>query len=207
MIKKTALLVVDVQNDFCPGGALAIQEGDNVIPAINQIQPLFDTIIATRDWHPPNHLSFAVNHPGKSVYDVMDINGISQVLWPPHCVSGSMGAAFHPGLETERFKLILHKGMNPALDSYSVFLENDKKTRTGIDGFLRSLEITRIFLCGLATDYCVFYSALDAISFGFETCVVIDACCGVDVPEGNIEKAIRLMKSSGVKIISSLELL
>ena len=205
--KKNALLVVDVQNDFCPGGALAIQAGDNVIPVINQIQPIFDTIIATRDWHPSNHVSFAVTHPGKNVYDVIDINGISQVLWPPHCVSGSMGAAFHPDLETDRFKLILHKGMNSALDSYSVFLENDKKTPTGLDGFLRSLEITRIFLSGLATDYCVFYSAMDAISFGFETCVVIDACCGVDIPERNIEKAIRLMKSSGIKIISSLELL
>ncbi len=205
--KKNALLVVDVQNDFCPGGTLAIQEGDKVIPVINQIQPIFDTIIATRDWHPPNHVSFAVNHPGKNVYDVIDIKGISQVLWPPHCVSGSIGAAFHPGLETERFKLILHKGMNQALDSYSIFLENDKKKLTGMDDFLRSLEITRIFLCGLATDYCVFYSAIDAISFGFETCVVIDACCGVDVPERNIERAIRLMKSSGVKIISSLELL
>ena len=129
--KKNALLVVDVQNDFCPGGALAIQAGDNVIPVINQIQPIFDTIIATRDWHPSNHVSFAVTHPGKNVYDVIDINGISQVLWPPHCVSGSMGAAFHPDLETDRFKLILHKGMNPALDSYSVFLENDKKPRQG----------------------------------------------------------------------------
>jgi nicotinamidase/pyrazinamidase len=204
--KKNALLVVDVQNDFCPGGALAIHEGDKVIPVINQIQPIFDTIIATRDWHPSNHVSFAVNHPGKNVYDVMDINGISQVLWPLHCVSGSMGAAFHPDLEMERVKLILHKGLNPAIDSYSVFLENDKITPTGMDGFLRSLAITRIFLCGLATDYCVLYSALDAISFGFETFVVIDACCGVDVPERNIEKAIRLMKSSGVKIMSSLEL-
>ncbi|MFH0998706.1 MAG: bifunctional nicotinamidase/pyrazinamidase [Pseudomonadota bacterium] len=204
--KKNALLVVDVQNDFCPGGALAIREGDKVIPVINQILPIFDTIIATRDWHPANHVSFAANHPEKNVYDVIDINGISQVLWPSHCVSGSMGAAFHPGLETEHFKLILNKGMNSSLDSYSVFLENDKNTPTGIDGFLRSLEITRIFLCGLATDYCVFYSALDAISFGFETCVVIDACCGVDVPERNIENAIQLMKSSGVKIISSLEL-
>ena len=205
--KKNALLIVDVQNDFCPGGALAIQGGDNVIPVINQIQPIFDTIIATRDWHPPNHVSFAVNHPGKNVYDVIDINGISQVLWPSHCVSGLIGAAFHPDLETDRFKIILHKGMDPAIDSYSVFLENDKKKLTGMDDFLRSLEITRIFLCGLATDYCVFYSAMDAISFGFETCVVIDACSGVDVPEGNIEKAIRLMKSSGVKIIYSMELL
>ena len=204
--KKNALMVVDVQNDFCPGGALAIQDGDRVIPVINQIQPIFDTIIATQDWHPPDHVSFAANHPGKKVYEIIDIDGISQVLWPPHCISGSMGAAFHPDLETKRFKFILHKGMNPNLDSYSVFLENDRKTPTGMDGYLRSQEITRVFLSGLATDYCVLYSALDAVSSGFETIVVLDACCGVDVPEGNIEKAIRLMKRSGVKIISSLEL-
>jgi nicotinamidase/pyrazinamidase len=204
--KKNALMVVDVQNDFCPGGALAIQNGDRVIPVINRIQPIFDTIIATRDWHPPDHVSFAVNHPGKKVHDVIEIDGISQALWPPHCVSGTTGAEFHPGLETKRFKLILHKGMNPNLDSYSVFLENDRKTQTGMDGYLRRLEITSIFLCGLATDYCVLYSALDAAAFGFETSVVIDACCGVDVPDHNIEKTIRLMKSSGVKIISSSEL-
>ena len=126
-------------------------------------------------WHPPSHVSLAVNHPGKNVYDIIDINGISQVLWPSHCVSGSIGTAFHPDLETDRFKIILHKGMDPAIDSYSVFLENDKKKLTGMDDFLRCLEITKIFLCGLATDYCVFYSALDAISFGFETCLVVDA--------------------------------
>lgn len=204
--KGNALMVVDIQNDFCPGGALAIRDGDRVIPIINQIQPVFDTIIATQDWHPPEHVSFAENHPGKKVYDVIDINGISQVLWPPHCVSGTTGADFHPGLETRRFKVILHKGTNPDLDSYSIFLENDKKTPTGMTGYLRSLEITRVFLSGLATDYCVFYSALDAVSFGFETSVVIDACRGVDVPSGNTEKAIRFMKRSGVKIISSQEL-
>jgi nicotinamidase/pyrazinamidase len=129
------------------------------------------------------------------------------VLEAPHCESGTIGADFHPSLETKRFKLILHKGTNPGLDSYSIFLENDKKTPTGMAGYLRSLEITRVFISGLATDYCVFYSALDAVSFGFETSVVIDACRGVDVPVGNTEKAIRLMKSSGVKIISSQELL
>ncbi len=204
--KKNTLMVVDVQNDFCPGGALAIQDGDRVIPVINQIQPIFDTIIATQDWHPPDHVSFAAKHPGKNVYEIIDIDGISQVLWPPHCISGSMGAAFHPDLETKRFKFILRKGMNPNLDSYSVFLENDRKSPTGMDGYLRSQEITRVFLSGLATDYCVLYSALDAVSSGFETIVVLDACCGVDVPEGNIEKAIRLMKRSGVKIISSSEL-
>jgi nicotinamidase/pyrazinamidase len=205
--KKKALLVVDVQNDFCPGGALAIPAGDTVVPIINKIQPVFDTIIATQDWHPPNHVSFAANHPAKNVYDVIPINDMSQVLWPAHCVSGTMGADFHSALETQRFQLILRKGMAPGLDSYSVFLENDKKTRTGLDGYLRSLEIKKIFLCGLATDYCVFYSARDAVSFGFETEVVIDACRGVDVPAGNIEMAVRQMKNIGVTFIYSAELL
>jgi nicotinamidase/pyrazinamidase len=132
---------------------------------------------------------------------------VSQVLWPVHCVSGTKGAEFHSALETQRFQLILRKGMNPGLDSYSVFLENDKKTRTGLDGYLRSLEIQKIFLCGLATDYCVFYSARDAVTFGFETEVVIDACRGVDIPEGSIEEAVRQMKNIGVTFISSAELL
>lgn len=205
--KKTALLVVDVQNDFCPGGALAVREGDTIVPLINRIQPLFDTLIATQDWHPPTHFSFAVNHPGKQTYDVISLNGISQVLWPVHCVSGSPGAAFHPDLETDRFQLILRKGTKPDLDSYSAFRENDQKTLTGLDGYLRSLEIKEVFLCGIATDYCVLYSARDARAFGFETRVVINACRGVDVPAGNIEAAVRLMKSIGVTILSSAELL
>jgi nicotinamidase/pyrazinamidase len=205
--KKKALLIVDVQNDFCPGGALAIPAGDTVVPVINRIQPAFDTIVATQDWHPPDHISFSVNHPDTRPYDVITVNGIAQVLWPVHCVSGTMGADFHPALETQRFQLILRKGMNPGLDSYSVFLENDKKTRTGLDGYLRSLEIKKILLCGLATDFCVFYSARDAVTFGFETEVVMDACRGVDVPAGNIEAAVRQMKSLGVTFISSTELL
>jgi nicotinamidase/pyrazinamidase len=205
--KKNALLIVDVQNDFCPGGALAIPAGDRVVPIINKIQPVFDTIIATQDWHPLNHVSFAVNHPEKKIYDVISMKDVSQVLWPVHCVSGTKGAEFHSALETQRFQLILRKGMNPGLDSYSVFLENDKKTRTGLDGYLRSLEIQKIFLCGLATDYCVFYSARDAVTFGFETEVVIDACRGVDIPEGSIEEAVRQMKNIGVTFISSAELL
>lgn len=206
-MKKNALLIVDVQNDFCPGGALAIPKGDKVVPVINQLQPLFDTIIASQDWHPSRHVSFAVNHSGKAAFDVIDINGIPQILWPPHCIAGSKGADFHPDLETRRFQLILRKGMQAGLDSYSAFLENDKKTHTGLDGYLRSLNIRKITLCGLATDYCVFHSALDAVSFGFETEVVIDACRGADVPKDNVKQAIHVMKRSEVKIISSEELL
>lgn len=201
MIEKSdALLVVDVQNDFCPGGALAVRNGDSVISVINHIQKYFDTVIATQDWHPDSHISFAVNHAGKKVHDIIDINGISQVLWPVHCVAGSHGAEFHSQLNTNHFKIILHKGMNPKMDSYSVFLENDKKTSTGMAGYLSSIGIKRIFLSGLATDYCVFYSAVDALTYGLEATVMIDACCGVDVPEGNVEKALQAMKSIGVYI-------
>jgi len=137
--KRNALLVADVQNDFCPGGALAVKEGDQVVPIINQIQPLFDRIIATQDWHPPDHVSFATNHPGKNTYDVISAGGISQVLWPAHCVAGTPGTAFHADLDTDRFHLILRKGMNPAIDSYSAFQENDKKSLTGLHDYLLNL--------------------------------------------------------------------
>lgn len=204
---QSALLILDVQNDFCPGGALAVTGGDQVVPVINRIQPVFDTVIGTRDWHPPNHVSFAATHPGASIYEVISIDGLAQVLWPVHCVSGTRGADFHPDLDTQRFRLILHKGMSPRLDSYSAFMENDKKTATGLDGYLRRLDIKNLFLCGLATDYCVFYSALDAVSSGFNVVLVVDACRGVDIPEGNVASALERMKASGVTLISSSELL
>jgi nicotinamidase/pyrazinamidase len=208
MIKiNGALLIVDVQNDFCPGGALAIQDGDAIIPIINRLQYLFEVVIATQDWHPANHISFATNHPGRNTFEVISANGISQVLWPIHCVPGTFGAGFHPNLQTNRFRLILRKGTNPGLDSYSTFRENDRKTLTRLDGYLRSIEIKNVYLCGLATDYCVLYSALDAISFGFDTKVIIDACQGVDVPKGNVTDAVRKLKDNGIGIITSAELL
>ncbi len=203
---KNALIVIDVQNDFCPGGNLAVNEGDKVVPVINSISSKFYKVIATQDWHPANHLSFAKNHPGKNVYDVVDLNGVSQVLWPEHCVQGTKGAQFHPELNTDGFHLILRKGTNPEIDSYSAFMENDKKTKTGLEAYLKSLGIEQVFLCGLATDYCVFFSAMDAVTLGFETYVIIDACKGVDFPEGNIEKALNTMKEKGIKIIDSSEL-
>lgn len=203
---KNALIVIDVQNDFCPGGNLAVNEGDQVVPVINSMSSKFYKVIATQDWHPANHLSFAKNHPGKKVYEVVDLKGISQVLWPEHCVQGTEGAQFHPQLNTDCFHLILRKGTNPEIDSYSAFMENDKKTPTGLEAYLKGLGIEQIFLCGLATDYCVFYSAMDAISLKFETYVIIDACKGVDFPEGNIEKALNTMKEKGIKIINSSEL-
>jgi nicotinamidase/pyrazinamidase len=201
-----ALIIVDVQNDFCHGGALAVPEGDKIIPVINKLSGKFERVVATQDWHPTDHMSFAANHPGKKVYDVIEYKGIEQVLWPAHCVSGTPGAEFHPELNTENLNLILRKGTNPEIDSYSAFQENDKKTITGLEGYLKSLEIKETYLCGLALDYCVFYSAMDAKELGFETYVVIDATKGIDSPEGNIDKSLAIMEKKGIKIIKSDDL-
>ena len=204
--KERALLVVDVQNDFCPGGSLAVEEGDRVVPVINRITLKFDRVVATQDWHPDDHVSFAKNHPGKNVYDVVEVNGLSQVLWPAHCVQGTAGADFHPALRTEDFDLILRKGTDSAVDSYSAFFDNDKKTITGLEGYLRGLGIDRVFICGLATDYCVFFSAMDSVKTGFVTYVILDACRGVDVPEDNIASCIKTMKENGVVLLHSTDI-
>ena len=206
MSKQDILIVVDVQNDFCPGGALAVNDGDAVVPLVNSMMDKFHRVIASQDWHPNNQVSFASNHPGKKPYDVIQLGKLTQVLWPDHCVIGTRGADFHPDLKKEKFHLIVRKGSNPSVDSYSTFLENDKKTKTGLDGYLKAVNPGRLFLCGLATDYCVFYSAMDAVSFGFKTYVIIDACRGIDVPENNIERSIRAMKDAKVKIITSSEI-
>lgn len=208
MIKKdkNAILIIDVQNDFCPAGALAVNEGDKVVPVINSILNKFYKIIATQDWHPNEHISFASNHKGRNVYDVIEIDGIQQVLWPIHCVAGTYGADFHKGLNISNFHLILRKGTNARIDSYSAFRENDKKTLTGLSGYLKALNIEQVFVVGLATDYCVYYSAMDAVRYGFETYVIIDACRGVDVPKNNIQSAICSMESNSIKIIDSSDL-
>ena len=150
MEKNKALIIIDVQNDFCPGGALAVPNGDKIIPVINKLSVRFKRVIATQDWHPEGHMSFAVNHPGKKEFDVIDYNGMEQVLWPAHCVSGTPGAEFHPDINTENVDLILRKGSNPEIDSYSAFRENDKETLTGLEGYLKTLEIKETYLCGLA---------------------------------------------------------
>jgi nicotinamidase/pyrazinamidase len=203
---KNALLVIDIQNDFCPGGKLAIKESEKVIPIINQLTQKFDRVVATQDWHPENHISFARNHPGAKNYDIIQIEDMTQVLWPAHCVRGTKGAEFHSDVNTNNLHLILRKGTDPEIDSYSAFMENDKKTITGLEGYLKGLNITQVFISGLATDYCVFYSAMDAKRLGFETYVIIDACRGVDVPENNVENAINTMQGNDIKIISSSEL-
>lgn len=206
MKENRTLIIIDVQNDFCPGGALAIPGGDEIVSVINKLSCKFKKIVATQDWHPPNHVSFAANHPGKKEFDVVNYEGIKQVLWPKHCVAGSEGAEFYPELNTKNFNLILRKGNNPKIDSYSAFRENDKKTLTGLGGYLKNLNVKKTYFCGLALDYCVFYSAVDSRELGFETYVVIDSAKGIDSPEGNIDKSLNVMREKGIEIIESNDL-
>ena len=198
---NSVLLVIDVQNDFCPGGRLAVKDGDRVVLFINGIMGKFGKVVATQDWHPEDHLSFASNHPGKEVMEIETIDGIEQVLWPDHCIQGTEGANFYPGLNIENISLILRKGMDKRIDSYSAFFENDKKTSTGLDGYLRNLHIDTVYLTGLATDYCVYYTAIDAVKLGYRTNLFIKGSRGVNFPEGNVERAVNDMKERGVKII------
>ncbi len=199
------LLVVDVQNDFCPGGSLAVEEGDQVVPVINGLMPLFDRVVATQDWHPKDHVSFATSHPGRKVLDVVDADGIEQVLWPDHCVQGTRGAELFPLLSAGRIELVLRKGLRRRLDSYSAFFENDHTTDTGLRYYLTGLGAREIYLCGLATDYCVRSSALDARKLGFDVSVIRDACRGVDFPAGSVERAYKDMDAAGVRLISSAD--
>jgi len=201
-----ALLIVDVQNDFCPGGSLAVNEGDQVVDVINHLMPFFDRVVGTQDWHPKGHVSFASNYPGKNVLDIVDAGGIQQVLWPDHCVQGTQGAELFPRLEIGGIELILRKGLRRNLDSYSAFFENDHITDTGLRFYLSGLGARQIFLCGLATDYCVRSSALDACKLGFEVTVIRDACRGVDYPKGSVGQALAEMKAAGVRLISSTDI-
>ena len=198
-----ALIIIDIQNDFIPGGALAVEEGDKIIEDINTIGLKFFNnqakIILTQDWHPQNHLSFASNHPGKSPGDEYQTEAIGPILWPDHCVQGTHGAMFHADLNTNIAHAIIRKGYNPIIDSYSGFMENDKKSETGLDGLLKSLKVKRIFICGLALDYCVFFTAMDGIDFGFEVYLLPYQTKGIDIPEGNISHALEEMKQKGIK--------
>jgi nicotinamidase/pyrazinamidase len=197
------LIITDVQNDFCPGGALAVAEGDAIIPGINVLASKFDKVVATQDWHPPGHVSFAKTHR-KNPYDVIELDGRAQVLWPEHCVPGTFGADFHKDLDVRECDLIMRKGNNPRIDSYSTFRENDRKTVTGLHYYLRGLGISDVYLCGLATDYCVYFSALDALEMGFRVAVLLDVSRGVDVPPGNVERAVDDMREKGVRILSRI---
>jgi nicotinamidase/pyrazinamidase len=196
---RDLLLVVDVQNDFCPGGALAVTGGDEIVPAINRLARGFAHVVLTQDWHPAGHSSFASAHPGKSPFEAMEMPYGPQILWPDHCVQGTAGAAFHAGLDIPHAELIVRKGFHPAIDSYSAFQENDRKTPTGLASYLRERGFERVTLCGLATDFCVLYSALDARTSGFAAAVVLDACRGLDV-DGSLARAIAEMRAAGVEL-------
>ena len=200
-MQRKALIIIDVQNDFCPGGALAVPDGDTVIPVINRISSRFDKVVATQDWHPEDHISFAVRHM-LNEYEVIKLAEIEQVLWPVHCVPGTWGAEFHKDLDTRPVDLILRKGNNPEIDSYSAFFENDRKTVTGLHYYLQGLKIERLYLCGLATDYCIYYSAIDARNLGFDVYLIIDATRGIDFPADNIKKSLQHMTGRGIHIIT-----
>ena len=193
-----ALILVDIQNDFVPGGALAVPDGDAVVPVCNRLQRPFDLIVATQDWHPANHGSFAANHPGHKTGEVIEVNGLKQVLWPVHCVQNTPGAAFAPGLDMSRVSRIFQKGTDPAIDSYSGFFDNGHRKATGLDEYLKSKGVTDVYIVGLATDYCVKFTALDARSLGFNTFLVEDACRGVNLRHGDVADAIGEMKRAGV---------
>jgi nicotinamidase/pyrazinamidase len=197
-----ALLIVDMQNDFCPGGALAVPEGDEVVPVINDLANEFDHVLQTQDWHPAGHQSFASSHPQHDPYDVIEVDYGEQVLWPDHCVQGTEGADFHPDLDTTHTELVLRKGFRPEIDSYSAFFENDGETRTGLTAYLRERGIDTLFLCGLAADFCVKWSAVDGRKEGFDVFVVEDATRGID-QDGSLAAAWKEMNDAGVQVVSS----
>ena len=200
-----ALVVIDVQNDFCPGGALAVAEGDLVVPLVNRIAPGFAVRVFTQDWHPADHMSFAASHPGAAPFSSVEMPYGPQVLWPVHCVQGTPGAAFHPDLETGAADLVVRKGFRPEIDSYSAFFENDHVTPTGLAGYLRDRGVRRVWLAGLATDFCVSWSAIDAVAHGFEVTVLEDACRAIDL-DGSLDTALRQMRSGGIRIARAGEL-
>ena len=203
--ERDCLVVVDVQNDFCPGGALAVTDGDQVVPMINQLGRRFHHRILTQDWHPADHLSFAASHPGKSPFETTPMSYGEQVLWPAHCVQGTAGAAFHADLETDGSELVIRKGFRRAIDSYSAFFENDQTTPTGLTGYLRTRGFERLFMTGLATDFCVGFSALDARKEGFAVFLVEDACRAIDL-DGSLARMREQMRQAGAETVASTDL-
>jgi len=202
-----ALILVDVQNDFLPGGALAVPEGDAVVPIANRLQQSFPLVVATQDWHPANHGSFAVNHPGKKPFEQIDLNGLPQTLWPEHCVQRTHGAAFASALKQERIAKVFQKGTDPGIDSYSGFFDNGHRKATGMAEWLKAKRVTDVYVCGLATDYCVKFTALDAVSLGFKTYLIEDASRGVNLQAKDVTEAINSMKGAGVAVVQSADLL
>lgn len=199
------LIVVDVQNDFCPGGALAVPRGDEVVPVINRLAARFENVVLTQDWHPRGHASFASSHPRRKPFETIDLPYGKQVLWPDHCVQGTRGAAFHDGLEATKAQLVIRKGLHRDIDSYSGFLEADRSTTTGLAGYLKEKGLRQLFVCGLATDFCVAWTALDARATGFEVSVIEDACRAIDL-DGSLARAWADMDAAGVRRLVSQDL-
>jgi nicotinamidase/pyrazinamidase len=196
-----ALILVDLQVDFLPGGALGVPRGDEVIAVANRLQPDYELVVASQDWHPANHASFAANHPGRQVGEVVELDGLSQILWPVHCVVDTPGAALAPGLSLDRVACVFRKGTDPAVDSYSCFFDNDRRKSTGMGEYLRQQGVSQVHLMGLATDYCVRFSALDARRLGFPTHLHLDGCRGVELRRGDVEAALEQMRTAGVQLV------
>ncbi|EJF89090.1 bifunctional nicotinamidase/pyrazinamidase [Bartonella tamiae] len=199
-MQNDALIVIDVQNDFLPGGALSVTDGDLILPIVIDLVIRYDHVIVTQDWHPQNHASFASNHDNQAPYDTMHFDYGPQTLWPDHCVQGTQGAALHGALPLDKAELIIRKGTNPAIDSYSAFFENDRTTPTGLQGYLRERGLQKLVFCGLATDFCVAYSALDAIRCGFDASVALSACAAIDL-NGSLDHMLKTMNESGVELL------
>ncbi len=202
-----ALILADLQNDFCPGGALPVPEGDRVIATVNRLQSHFDLVVATQDWHPADHGSFAANHPGKRPGEVIELGGLRQILWPVHCVQHTPGAALRPELSRDRIAEVFPKGTDAGIDSYSGFFDNGHRKATGLGDYLGAVGVSDVFVCGLATDYCVKFTALDAVELGFVTWLVHDACRGIELRAGDVAEAIRQMQAKGVQLIESAEII
>jgi nicotinamidase/pyrazinamidase len=202
-----ALILVDIQNDFVPGGALAVREGDRVVPIANALMPRFDVVVATQDWHPADHGSFAANHPGTHVGEVIELNGLPQVLWPVHCVQGTRGAEFVPGLDVSKVARVFRKGTEREIDSYSGFYDNGHRRSTGLGEWLSERGVGDVYVAGLATDYCVKFTALDARKLGLGVTLVDDACRGVELKPGDVARAVEEMREAGVKVLRGADVL
>lgn len=200
---NNALILVDIQNDFMPWGSLPVPDGDKIVPVVNRLQGEFDTVVASQDWHPPDHLSFASNHEGRKPFEVIQVDGLEQILWPDHCVQGSEGAEFVPDLDTSRVAKVFRKGTDPRIDSYSAFHDNGHRKATGLADWLRERGVDTVYIAGLAEDVCVFYTAMDAVREGFETNLVEGATYGVNMNEGDVDRCLAEMREAGVHIIES----
>lgn len=206
-MSERALILVDLQNDFCAGGALAVPDGDAVVPVANALSPHFRLVVATQDSHPPNHLSFASQHPGKQVYDRIELDGLEQVLWPDHCIEGTHGAALHPQLSRAQIRHVVPKGTDERIDSYSGFFDNGHRKATGLDAYLKAEGVSEIVLMGLATDFCVKWTGLDAVALGYRVTLVTDGCRGVGLTPDDVPSALRELAARGVILAESAQLL